>query len=159
LPVALQDGQVDAIVIWEPYALRALKLLADKARLLDTKDIYRQDFYFVAKKAFLDGKPEAAVRFLEAVYQAQKFIVENPQEAKRIIGKRMGLDSFELETQWNQFHFHLSLDQAMVLTLEDEARWAIGKGLVKSGTIPVYTDFFYTKALKQVDKNSALIFE
>jgi NitT/TauT family transport system substrate-binding protein len=44
----------------------------------------------------------------------------------------------------------MTLDNAMITALEDEARWAIQNRLVDARTIPNYLDFYYLDAMKSV---------
>ncbi len=52
LPAALKNKQVDAIVIWEPHAYNAWQLMQDETIRLQSFDIYKETFNFMAKKDF-----------------------------------------------------------------------------------------------------------
>jgi len=151
LPPALAEGRVDAIVTWEPHAAKARRLLGEHAVVLDTGDLYREDFYFVAMRELLDASPEAVVRFLGAVHDAQQFIREKEDEAKAIVAHRLGLDPGAVNAVWDEFNFGLGLDQTVLLTLENEARWAVGSGIAEGMRIPNYLNYVSVDGLKQVD--------
>ncbi|NQT92263.1 MAG: ABC transporter substrate-binding protein [Lentisphaerae bacterium] len=151
LPQALEEGRVDAISTWEPHALRARERLGDRAVVLDTKNVYREDFYFVATRELLNTKPDAVVRFLRAMNLARRFLEEKEEEAKSILCHRLGLEPSQVDLLWDEFEFGLGLDQTILLTLEEEARWAIRSGLVDGDEIPNYLDYISADALEQVD--------
>ena len=67
LPQALADGQVDAIATWEPFIQKAMKSMGNKVLVLPSGGMYRKDFYFVARKDFIEKKPDAVRRFLRAI--------------------------------------------------------------------------------------------
>jgi ABC-type nitrate/sulfonate/bicarbonate transport system substrate-binding protein len=67
LSSALIEGRVDAISTWEPHIYNAQKELKEKAVLLAAKDIFREDFYFVAFKDFIKENPKAIMSFLKAI--------------------------------------------------------------------------------------------
>jgi len=151
LPMALEEGRVDAISTWEPHALRARERLGDNAVALATKHVYREDFYLVATRELLNTAPDAIVRFLRAMHQAQRFLREKEEEAKSILCRRLGLEPAQVNLLWDEFEFGLGLDQTILLTLEEEARWAIRSGLVDGDEVPNYLDYVSPSALEQVD--------
>ena len=74
LSQALIEGQVDAIATWEPHIYKTKQKLGDKAFLLSSGGIYRDDFYFVARKEFIDNHSRTLKRFLRAIEKAEEFI-------------------------------------------------------------------------------------
>ena len=55
------------------------------------------------------------------------------------------------------FQFRLSLDQPILVSLEDEARWAIRNKLTDVTKVPNYLDYIYTDALKAVKPGAVTI--
>jgi len=150
LPNALNSGEVDAIVIWEPYAYNAKKLLGDKAMQLPGSEIYRETFNLTVMRDFARENPGVLERLLKAVIRATAFINTNEEEAQRIVTERLNLDETLATQLWDSYVFDVSLDQALILTLEDEARWAIENKLVEKSMLPNYLDLIYPDALKAV---------
>jgi NitT/TauT family transport system substrate-binding protein len=157
LPQALIDGQVDAIATWEPHIYKARRALADKAVLLHSEGIYREDFYLVARKDFIKKHPEALVRFLKAIEKGEEFLLKNKEEAMDIVGQRLKTDRKVLNATWGDFQFKLFLDQPILVSLEDEARWAIRSKLTDATRVPNYLDYIYTDALKAVKPDAVTI--
>lgn len=157
LPQALIDGQVDAIATWEPHVYKARKALGDKALLLPSAGIYREDFYFIARKDFIRKHPEALTRFLRAIEKGEEFIQMNKKEAMDIVGQRLKLDREILDATWDELQFRLSLDQLILVSLEDEARWAIRNKLTDATKVPNYLEYIYTDALKAVKPGAVTI--
>lgn len=150
LPRALIDGTTDAIVTWEPHVYRARNALGSTAALLPSLDIYREDFYFVARKAFLKSHSRAARRFLAAIERAEQLIHRSPRQAKSIVEQRLRMDPQELEATWGDFHFTLFLDQSVLVSLEDEARWAIVNEQRSETRVPNFLEFVDADALTSV---------
>ena len=152
IPNALSRGQVDAVCIWEPLALKTQKKLKENAILLDVGEPYREDFYFVASHKLLHNDPDTTRRFLQSIQEAQKFIQKHEDESKKIVAKRLGLSLKDINALWNQYDYALMLDQTIIKTLESEAEWAITNGLTEHKKVPAYlNDFIYTDALEAVD--------
>ncbi|MGD0232395.1 MAG: NrtA/SsuA/CpmA family ABC transporter substrate-binding protein, partial [Syntrophorhabdales bacterium] len=157
LPQALIDGQVDAIATWEPNIYNASKILGDKALLLPARGIYRTEFYFIVRKAFIEKHREALTRFLRAIEKGDDFISKNQKEAADIVGQRVNIDKEIMNATWDDFQFKLFLDQPMLVSLEDEARWAIENKLTNATKVPNYLDYIYTDDLKAVKPGAVTI--
>ena len=158
LPQALADGQVDAICTWEPHIMHAKELLGEKAFLLSIEAIYREDFYFVVTDNFIENNPGVLRRFLKAIEKGEEFIQENKEESIDIVYKRLKLHKGPCAPLiWDMFNFELILDQSVLTSLEDEARWAIRVGLTDKKEVPNYLDFIYMDALDEVKPEAVTI--
>ncbi len=150
LPNALADGRVDAIAIWQPHINNAQRLLDGKTLLLPSKNIYREDFYFVPNETFIKNNPGALKKFLKAIDRAENFIQENRGEAINIVSGRLKLDRKTVNSFWNGYEFKLFLDQTILTDLEAEARWAIKNKYTTAIKIPDYLDFIHADVLKAI---------
>ena len=157
LSQALIEGQVDAIATWEPHIYNAKKVLGNKALLLPGGGIYREDFYFIARKDFIKNNSEALKRFLRAIEKGEAFIMKNRKEAIDIVGQRLKMDREMLNATWDDFLFTLFLDQSILTSLEDEARWAISNRLTDASKAPNYLDYIYPDALEAVKPGAVTI--
>lgn len=154
---ALVAGEVDAIATWEPHINRARKALGEHALLLPSRNIYREDFYFVARKEFIGRHPEALRRFLRAIERAQRFIHQHRSESLAILERRLKVSPEILAATWNELHFELSLDESILVSLEDEARWAIEHKLTDAPRAPNYLDYVHADALRAVKPEAVSI--
>lgn len=150
LSPALVNGDVDAIVTWQPHIYKAQKLLGINAIILSQKILLREDFYVVANKDFIQKNPETVEKLLRSLAKAERFSLQHPEESKEIVAQRLMLDQEFVDTVWNDFVFQLSLDQTIFLSLEEGARWAVKNLLVNATAIPNYFDFFFTDSLSRV---------
>jgi len=150
LPGALSEGRVDAIAIWQPHIINAQKLLAGKAFVLPSRNLYREDFYFVPNRNFIKSSTGALKKFLKAIDRAENFLHENREEAISIVSGRLKLDREIVNSLWNRYEFKLFLDQTVLTDLEAEARWAIRNKYATAAKIPDYYDFIHTDVLKAV---------
>ena len=157
LPQALAEGRVDAISTWEPHIWKAKKLLSEKALILSKRGIFREDFYFVANKDFVKNNPETLIGFLRAILKGEEFILKNKDESINIVSERLRLNRDFTASVWDEFDFHLILDQSILISLEHQARWAIKEGLVDKKELPNYLDFIHTDALEAVRPNAVTI--
>jgi len=69
----------------------------------------------------------------------------------------LDLDAGYMATVWQQNQFSLTLDQSLVLAMEDEARWMIRNNLTNATAIPDFRNFLYTDGLDTVKPGSVKI--
>jgi NitT/TauT family transport system substrate-binding protein len=157
LPGALAKGRVDAIAIWQPHIHNAQKLLPGKTLLLPSKNIYREDFYFVPTKDFIKKNPAALKKFLKAVDRAENFIRDNREEAINAVSRRLKINRETVHSLWKGYEFKLFLDQTVLTGLEAEARWAIKNKYTPAVKVPDYLDFIYPDALLAIKPEAVSI--
>jgi NitT/TauT family transport system substrate-binding protein len=147
---AISDGTVDAAMIWEPNVYEIKNRLGDNAITFPGQS--GQDFFFLI---IGDGKkikdnPLVAERLLNALLKAEMFVNNNPIETQNIISQRTNLDKDYLKTVWQKNNFILSMPQALIVAVEDEARWVITNKLTDKTEVPNYLDYIYYDALEEV---------
>lgn len=141
LPQALLNHQVDAIVTWEPHAWQAQQLLGSQSVAMETGRTYRETFNFMVMSDFVHTRSATLERFLRANLRATTFIENNKVKAQTIVSEKLNLDSVVVASLWDEFSFKIMLDQSLLLTMEDEARWAIRNGLTDQSKVPDYLNF------------------
>ncbi len=148
---------MDAAMLWDPYAYRLATALGRNAVVWDGQN--GQDYYvlLVSTKEFI-GLHEAAVEdVLRALLDAERFVESNPEAAKKIIRKRFQYDSAYTAWLWQKSKLKLSLTQDLLIHMEDEGRWLKKKGFHDSSQIPNYYADMYLVALEKVDPEAVSI--
>ena len=159
LPKALQEGVVDAIVIWEPHAYEAQQLMPGKTLRMPSKDIYMETFNFMAMNSFIKSHPEKLKKFLLAISNAIDFIDSHQLQAQQIVARKLALDNKVVSQLWPDYNYELSLNQELIMTLEVEARWAVREKLTDNDYIPNYSNYIYLPALEQIDPKRVRVFQ
>jgi NitT/TauT family transport system substrate-binding protein len=157
LSEALIQGQVDAIVTWEPFSFLARKALGEKAMLFPSQGLYRLDYYLIARNDFIKNHPEVLRRFLRAVEKGEVFIKKNENEAIDILCTKLKIDREATRANWHDLRFRMSLDQSILVSLEDHARWAILNKIMDVETIPNYLAYIYPEALRAIKPEAITI--
>ncbi|MDR2745204.1 MAG: ABC transporter substrate-binding protein [Desulfovibrio sp.] len=90
---ALQAGEIDGFVAWEPYPSRAQALNIGRV-LYASADIWRGHpcCVFAVSNAFAKANPGVAQAMLRAHQRSTQFIIEHPDEAVPIAVKFTGMD-------------------------------------------------------------------
>lgn len=154
---ALQSGKVDAVTIWHPNFLKIQQALGERTPLVFGADEFFFRFLLVGKKDYLTTHAAQLQQILAAINEANIFIREHPAAARSIIAKSVGLDEALLTKDFDAGNYYLSLDQTLLLALDDQTRWAMKLGLVPTGTRPNYLDFIRTGPLVAVDADAVKI--
>jgi NitT/TauT family transport system substrate-binding protein len=147
---AVAEGDIDAIATAQPYANEAKDRLGPNAVVWPAQSGQPLYGLIISSDEWITKHPEPAGRFLKALAQAEHYLVGHPAEAKAVVQKRVNLNTAYIETVWSQNQFSLSLDQALIATMEDEARWMIQNGLTTEKQVPDFLDYIYTKGLEEI---------
>jgi NitT/TauT family transport system substrate-binding protein len=138
---ALAAGKVDAISAWEPSAFAAVAALGGKATVLPPSGVYALSFNLTAPRRLAAARRDEFARLLGAVQRAEALIEREPARAQAILRARLGVDQRFVDWVWPGLEFRLGLDQALLKTLESEARWALREGHVPRAPMPDYLRF------------------
>ncbi len=148
----LQKGEVDAVVSWEPFARELLNALGPKAFTYYGLPTYnRYTWNLVAQKGWIEKKPETVRSVIQALIQGVNFINKNPSEARRIAGGYFKTDKSDMSDIWGTTVFKVALHPSLIMSLEDQARWAIRNKLTNAKAIPNFLNYLYFDGLAAVD--------
>lgn len=150
IPDALARGDIDAVSTFNPYVAFTQMKLGDRVITFRDKDIYRYHFNVVAKQEYIRKNPDKVRKVLAALVRAEEFVRGNPAEAQKIVSDFTGIEPGIVRDIWADASFMVTLDQSLILALEDESRWAISGGLIGAREVPNYLDFVYIDGLKSV---------
>ena len=157
---ALVAGNVDAAVIWEPYAHQTLKALGKRGELLPNAPVYTSRFNLVATRVLLAKREADSVKVLQAIERAMRFIAEHPAQAQAILKARLDVDASYIADTWGDYRYALSLSQSLVMSIDVEVRWAVREGLASaSGELPRGQDLVVTTPLRKALPNSVTLFD
>jgi aliphatic sulfonates family ABC transporter substrate-binding protein len=135
---ALFGKLVDAMVIWEPLVSDAV--LAGGRLLVTGQEIYPNHEHdtVVASDDFIKNDPKAVRAFVDTFVRAQHWMDANPDEAKAITAKYIGLPRSTIDAAWkNVFRDpdgrpSLESTQAFANFLQ---KWGYVKATIDAGTI------------------------
>ncbi|MDZ7938625.1 MAG: ABC transporter substrate-binding protein [Rhodoferax sp.] len=137
LGAVLQNGDIDAIAIWEPLAGNALKALGDDGLALPNPRIYTQHFALVTTRADISTRRSDFVKLLRALVRAQQLVREQPHIAAQLLMRRLNIDAAAALALMKEQDYRVRLDQSLISTLSGELRWAVREGHAKSdGELP-----------------------
>jgi len=143
-------GDLDAIVIWQPYAYRIKTQPPNKVVSWPVQNGQLMYWNLVTTDAWISGHQDQTDKLLKSLAQAELFLMQHPAEAKAIVQRRLGYDAACISAIWPDTQFTLSLDQSLIVAMEDEARWMIANNLTSEKKLPDYLDYIHQNSLSAV---------
>lgn len=146
----LAKGTIDAISTWEPFKSNAHSALGDNAVSFTDADAFTVDFLVIGRSELLKARSGALEKLVRALLKAERFNQSEPQQALRLVAEQLKLDIKALEPSWKDFEFKVDLSQSLLVTLEDEARWAMARGYADKGPLPNFLPHLHLDTLLAV---------
>lgn len=150
IAATLAGGGVDAVATWAPVVAEARAALGSNAVLFTETNVYTLNFLLSGRGEFLQAHPRAMEKLLRALLKAEDFARARPEEALGLVARRLKVDADVLHSTWKDFNFRVDLKQSQLVTLEDQARWAMARGHVARGPVPNLLPNLYLDALLAV---------
>jgi len=118
-----------------------------------------EDFYFVllTKEDWIKNNPVAVKRFIKSVLEAEDYIKDNSEKSKEFVKNRFDYESDYIDYSWPKQEFTVILEQSMLITFEDQARWRINNNLTTATEVPNYLDYIYFDVLEEVEPDAVTI--
>ena len=151
------DHKVDAVAVWEPYASRAQEMLRDEAVVLPDSGLYRASFNLVVRSAFAVQHPAIVQRVLQALNTTIAFMHTHNAEAYQIVSEWLKPFAIMTDKGGKEQTYGLMLDQTLIVTLGDIARWATRHHLVESAHRPNILQHIYVDALVAINPDAVTI--
>jgi NitT/TauT family transport system substrate-binding protein len=147
---ALLTKKVDAVSTWNYPLTQIRHQLGAQAVIFYDRQIYTETFNIAAMQDFVQRNPQTVTRFLRALVQAEDFVASHPVEAQDIVAAANKVDKEIVKEVWDAFSYLVRLDQNLLITLEDETRWAMKNKLTDKTVMPNYRDFIHVDSLKAI---------
>ena len=131
--------------------IQAQEALQDKAVLLESPGLYRNYHLILVTTDLLEKRPQVAVRLLLALAQAEDFIRQRPEEALAIAQAGQKDSPAEIKQRIGIYQYQLTLDQGMLMGLEDTTRWMLQQTGDGRRTVPNFLNLIAAEPLRTVN--------
>ncbi|HKW83136.1 MAG TPA: hypothetical protein VJN68_05220, partial [Burkholderiaceae bacterium] len=142
---------------WEPIKSEAMASLAGSGVSFTGADAYTVTHVVVGRSEFLNARPAAMGKLVRALVKAEALNRADPQLAMRLVAERLKLDEKTLQPGWKRIAFNVDMRQSQLVTLEDQARWAMARGYANKGPIPNLLPNLYLGALLAEDPDRVTV--
>jgi ABC-type nitrate/sulfonate/bicarbonate transport system substrate-binding protein len=152
---ALERGDVDAFVGWEPWPTRAVMAVKGAKILIDADGILNNRNYIFMNRTWIAANPEASERFMRSMVEATDLINSNPKAVAPMVAKFLQMPLELVNELMPKLRYNMSWDDGSLQTIkivEDQLRT---DGKMKS---PLdWNAYVYTDLLRKV-KPAAVTF-
>jgi len=147
---AVLSDTVDAVSTWPPHTIHVEERLGSRAVVLDEPGLYTMSWNLVAGEGSQAPDATTSARLVRALKRAEDYMAEHPRESIAITAERCQMKPKDLQALWDGFEWRTSLDQTLLLSLEDEAHWMIDTDQVKGDTeVPDFLSYVDSAALRK----------
>ncbi len=154
---AIINGTVDAVIIWQPYAYTIEDQLGSNAIVWSPQSNQALYIVEVANNNWIKENPAIVSRFVKSLAQAETYYFNNPSETEDMIQQGLNYTDGYMSAVWPNQQISLSLDQSLIISMDDEARWMINNKLTDATVIPNFLNNFYLDGLIGIKPDSVTI--
>lgn len=119
---ALKSGNIDGVMIWEPYITQILSE-GGFTILRDGTGLLTEVCGFLVKASFIEQHSDIAVRYLKVIDQAERWIQENPEEAIQIISKTSGQTPEEVKALFDKSDTSIYITDTKIKGINETAEY------------------------------------
>lgn len=153
----LVNGTVDAVVTFQPYINQIQSLLGNQTVMWSAQGNQPGYNLAVSTTSWAAAHPDLITRFLKALNQAANYNSNHQAEAIAEVAKNLNNSIAYESSVWPQYQYSVTLDQSLVLLLQQEARWLISNNLTTASTLPNFTNYIYITGLEAVSPENVNI--
>lgn len=103
-----------------------------------------------ARNSWITQHADLVNRFLNSLSKAEDYSINHVAQAQAIAQKRLNITDSAISAKWSNHQFSLSLDQSLIVAMQDEARWLISNNLTNATVVPNFIDYVYVDGLRSV---------
>lgn len=144
----MTDERLDAVVTFDPHIHDIQKLLKKDAAVWSLQGNQRLSTMLYGTEKLVKERPDTIKMYLKSLAEAENFILAHNEEARKIVGDYVHYDDAYMQTVWSHLTVDLSLDQDLLINMEDQARWAIENKLTSTPKVPDYLKIIYFEGLE-----------
>lgn len=154
---AFKEGRLDAAVVYQPFLAKLQAEMGEQIKVFYGEDVYSFRFFVAGKPSYIDSHTSDIRRVLRALVKSSQMIHANPVEARLAVGDALKIDDAIMARLFRPEDYVVSLDQAMLLALDDQSRWAMKQGLAKTIPMPNYLHAMKYQDLEAVQPSAVTI--
>lgn len=154
MPEALTSGKVEAVSIWNPPLKTITKELGKGCNVFSDPHIYTETFVLAGRTDFINENQPLVRRVLRALIKAEEFTRQHPDQARKLVAASLDLDPDLLRELWDARSFSVRLDHSLVISLEEESRWAMKYRAVGKVQMPNYLEHVDPRPLSAVQPSA-----
>jgi len=150
---SMMRGDIDAMVVWQPFLEKALQKKPDSFHLIPgSQDVLRVIYFVVSTESYIQKNPKGIKKLLKILIEADKKLKNRNAEALSILSSKTNIDIKTLNKLLPLFDYNVKIDSTIVNTFKRLSVWAAKSGLAKKEILTTdWSQFIYPKLLKELE--------
>jgi ABC-type nitrate/sulfonate/bicarbonate transport system substrate-binding protein len=157
ITAALTGGKVDAVSCWNFSLTTLRRVLGQQGVTFFDAQIYTQTFNLVGRQEYVSKNPETLRGALRALVKAENFAREHAEAAQTLVAASLKVDRGLLQEIWSGLRYKVELDRRLLITLEDQTRWAMKNRPAGMLAMPDYGGLIHPDALTAVKPDAVTL--
>ena len=154
---AFAAGQIDAFCQTDVMVSKPMMALGEDAVVLSQSGLVISSFNLAAMEKVIREKQEALRRVLAAMIENEKAMREVSDDLANTVSAALDIDRRAAEAIVRNYRWKVELSQALLLSLEQEAQWAIDSGYPSRKRLPNYLDYVHREELLSLKPEAVTI--
>ncbi len=147
---ALEKGEVDAVVTWDPWVYRQRQAVDRETLTFSERQIYTMNWLLVTRREIVDEHPELADRVIRGYQKAVDTILAEPEQVIEYQSDDPELSSEYLREMREQVIFQLSLNWALLTAMEQQLNWILHREIPGPAMRPKPQDYIAPGPISRV---------
>lgn len=146
LPSAMANGEVDAIIAWEPFTSMAMDVLGSNGHSHNAH--YGRDMYWllVTRSDITETRTEDLSALIASLDKAIAIINDKPGPSLETVSSALSIPFDSMIKEYDDYTFYIELPQSLLLAMEQEAAW-YSDGSVEGAGAPDFLKLVDGRAL------------
>ncbi len=150
----LESGTIDAFTVWEPNVGSIRRATSVPTTELPGQKFFSAGWLVLAKRDFAHRNVGTIERYLMALIDAEDFLRENQDELAKTLSRLIDMPADDALRLQRKMTFNMVLDEAMIINLEEQAKWRVQLKYDGKRTIPDFRALVFEKPLRAVKPSS-----
>ncbi len=154
---ALERGDIDAFVVWEPWPTRAVMSVPGAKILVGSEGIYQNRNFVYMNRGWIKRNQDTAQRFIKSLCEANDLIKSDRPAAAKMVAKFLSMPLGLAMELMPKVEYDMFWDDGSLRTIKDSENLLEARGKLKA---PLdYKDYVYTDLLRAVRPETIRISE
>ncbi len=150
-------GELDALCLRDPFIGQAKKALNGKIVHFSSSDLPSNTLNVVTSRQFIELHPGVVENFIKSLVKAEDEYLSKSSSYKDFLAT---LTSQQIDDWANpNTRLHVSLEQNLILELENISRWQIRNDLISSQIVPDYRQYIDATYLSRISPHAVTIIQ
>ncbi len=147
ISTAMTSGRIDAVAGSDVVIAPPRKTLGEDAVVFSSPGLCLITFNLVSLDNVIRKRPLVVTAVLNALLKTAEVLTKDRPRALPLLARAMNRNEQEMTAVLSSYDWSVVLAQTLLLSLEQEAQWAMAAGLIDKTRIPNFLDFIHRDAL------------